>query len=153
MRSRSPMILFTVALFACSSGADEEQLAREAAAEQAAADTMTMAVEAYEAAAFDTISWDDPAAAVERGATVFRFSCQKCHGPNGEGDGGWVMGGDTIRPPSFHVADWEFAEDRDALREQIYVGTLDGMPHWGLEGLKYRDVDAVAIYIQAELVN
>jgi mono/diheme cytochrome c family protein len=128
-------------------------MAMEEAARQAAADTMAMAASAYDATAFDTISWDDPAAAVERGATVYRFSCQKCHGPDGEGDGGWIMGGDTIRPPSFHAADWEFAEDRDALREQIYVGTLDGMPHWGLEGLKYRDVDAVAIYIQAELRN
>ena len=43
--------------------------------------TMAMAMAAYDPSAFDTISWDDPAAAVERGATVFRFSCQKCHGP------------------------------------------------------------------------
>jgi mono/diheme cytochrome c family protein len=153
MRWRSPLILITATLCACSSGAEDEEMAQQTTTQQAAADTMAMAMAAYDPASFDTISWDDPAAAVERGATVFRFSCQKCHGPNGEGDAGFVMNGDTLRPQSFHAADWAFAEDRDALREQIYIGTLDGMPHWGLEGLKYRDVDAVALYIQAELLN
>ena len=35
----------------------------------------------------------------------------------------------------------------DGLREFIYTGAEGGMPHWGLEGLKYRDVDAVARFI------
>ena len=135
MRWRSPLILITATLCACSPGAEDEEMAQQAATEQAAADTMAMAMAAYDPSAFDTISWDDPAAAVERGATVFRFSCQKCHGPNGYGDARFVMNGDTLRPPSFHAEDWPYADDRDALREQVYIGSLDGMPQGGVGGL------------------
>ncbi len=59
--------------------------------------------------------------------------------------------GDTLRPPTFLGADWQFAEDHDALRRHIFVGTTGGMPHWGIEGLKPRDIDAVATYIQTRL--
>jgi mono/diheme cytochrome c family protein len=114
-------------------------------------DTVAAAMAAFDPTAFDSISWPTTEDAVERGGVVFRFSCRKCHGEGGAGDGGFVTAGDTLRPPSFLTEDWPFAEDKDALRQQIFTGTADGMPHWGLEGLKPRDIDAVAIYIQESL--
>jgi mono/diheme cytochrome c family protein len=100
---------------------------------------------------FDTVQWAADTAAIARGAVVWTYSCRKCHGEAGRGDGGFVMNGDTVRPPSLLEADWRYANDRQALREQIYTGTNQGMPHWGLEGLKPRDIDAVAVYIQRML--
>ena len=101
----------------------------------------------FDPAGFDTIAWDTEQAAIDRGALVFRVSCSKCHGPSGRGDGGFVVEGDTLRPPSLVDPDWRFADDPTGLREQIFVGTAAGMPHWGLEGLKYRDIDAVARFV------
>lgn len=155
-RSTGSILALVLVLGACGDSTEEQaalQAEQEAMMAQAQADTMAMAVAAFDPAGFDTISWDNQQAAMERGATVFRFSCQKCHGVNGAGDGGFVQAGDTLRPPSFREGDWRFAEDLDGLREQIFVGAAEGMPHWGLEGLKYRDVDAVARYIQSDLRN
>jgi hypothetical protein len=33
----------------------------------------------------------------------------------------------------------------------VFTGTANGMPHWGLHGLKARDVDAAARYIATAL--
>lgn len=152
MRRIVSLLLVAVLTAGCSSGEEGGgQSAEDASLAQARADTMAMAAAAFDVAAFDTISWGDDQAALDRGATVFRFSCQKCHGPDGEGDGGFVMQGDTLRPPTFLAVDWQYADDMDGLREQVYVGSLEGMPHWGLEGLSYRDVDAVSRYIVTEL--
>lgn len=115
------------------------------------ADTVRMAEARFDPAAFDTVTWESDQAALDRGGLVFRVSCTKCHGDAGDGDGNLVVQGDTIRPPSFRGADWRFATDPMGLRRQIFVGTEQGMPHWGLEGLKYRDVDAVARYILEDL--
>lgn len=153
MRARAIGLTALFVLTACGPSAEEEAAriaAEEAAIAQAA---MNEAQDMYDPVNFDSISWEVPAEAIERGATVYRFSCQKCHGPTGAGDGGFVQGGDTLRPPSFLAEEWRFAEDKDGLREQVFIGAMDGMPHWGMEGLKYRDVDAVAIYIQMDLRN
>lgn len=114
-------------------------------------DSVQFAAAAYDPANYDTIEWENRTKRLERGATVFRISCAKCHGYEGRGDGGFVQRGDTLRPPSFLESEWRFARDIDGLREQIYTGTSEGMPHWGLYGLKYRDVDAVSAYIAEEL--
>ena len=82
-----------------------------------------------------------------RGSVVFQYSCAKCHGSQGYGDGLFVTRGDTLRPPSFHTEDWRFQDDLEGLRRHVYTGTEGGMPHWGMEGLKYRDIDAVAQFI------
>ena len=127
----------------CASG---EPPADESAADTASA-SMVQAQEAYDPAAFDTITWETPEAALERGEVVYRFSCLRCHGERGLGDAGFVRGGDTLRPPSFREPTWRFAGDKQGIREQVFVGTLEGMPHWGLAGLGPKDIDAVATYI------
>lgn len=138
-------------LAACGPSAEE----REAmAAEQralAAADTVAEAEAAFDVAAFDTVRWVATDSAIARGHTVFSYSCQKCHGDAGDGSGGFVAQGDTLRPPSFLTEDWRFSDDHEGLRHQIFVGTASGMPHWGLEGLKPRDIDAVAHFIRLRL--
>jgi mono/diheme cytochrome c family protein len=136
-------LVFALAASGCASGEPAEE---EAAADTAAA-SMASAVEAYDPTAFDTITWESEEAALERGQVVYRFSCLKCHGERGTGDTGFVRGGDTLRPPSFREPDWEFAGDKDGIRQQIFVGTAEGMPHWGLAGLGPKDIDAVATYI------
>lgn len=112
------------------------------------ADSIQTALDQYDPAAFDTVTWESHNDAVVRGSVVFSYSCARCHGTHGEGDGRFVTQGDTLFPPDFTEADWRFAEDLEALRQYIYVGDEGGMPHWGLEGLKYKDVDAVAKFLQ-----
>ena len=111
------------------------------------ADSVGLAIAAFDAAAFDTVSWETPQEALERGGLVFRISCSKCHGDGGRGNGNFVIQGDTLHPPSFLAADWHLADNPVGLRQAIYSGNVAGMPYWGLVGLKYRDVDAVAQYI------
>ncbi|MEB3323348.1 MAG: c-type cytochrome [Synechococcaceae cyanobacterium] len=128
--------------FACAGGEEPEP-----EPEVTAGDSVTMAAEAFDASVFDTLSWESSEAAAERGGVVFSYSCARCHGMQGYGDGGFVSRGDTLKPPSFHQTEWRFADDPAGLREMIFTGGVGGMPHWGLEGLGYRDVDAVTSYI------
>lgn len=125
----------------------------EAEAPPTPADTVAMALASYDATAFDSISWDTPEDAIVRGSIVFQFSCAKCHGSQGLGDGNFVTRGDTIRPPSFAVDEFRFKDDLDGLRRHVFTGTAGGMPHWGMEGLKYRDIDAVGRFIQDRLTG
>ncbi|NNM33887.1 MAG: cytochrome c [Gemmatimonadetes bacterium] len=146
------LLLGSVFLFsACGpSQEDREALAAEQRA-LAAADTLAQAEAVFAAEAFDTVRWVAVDSAVARGQTVFSYSCQKCHGDAGDGSGGFVAQGDTLRPPSFLTDEWPFRDDHEGLRHQIFVGTASGMPHWGLEGLKPRDIDAVAHFIRLGL--
>ncbi len=125
----------------CGGGEPSEEQARPAV------DSVALAQAQYDPSLFDTVTWESPEKAAERGGLVYRVSCQKCHGERGLGDARFVFRGDTLQPPSFREPDWRFAGDREGLREQVYVGTNRGMPHWGLVGLTPRDVDAVAVYI------
>jgi mono/diheme cytochrome c family protein len=156
MRRAFSTILLTLVLIpaagACG-GPDEAELAAEAEAALTAAhaDSVMLAESMYDPAVFDTIGWDTPEAALDRGEVVWAVSCMKCHGLTGAGEGGAVVRGDTIRPPSFLADDWRFADDQEGLRRQVFTGTAEGMPHWGFYGLKYRDIDAVATYIRGEL--
>ena len=146
-------ILGTAALVACGGGAEEgpSQEEVEAMAMEAQVDSIEAALAMLSPEAWDTIQWESDQVALERGTVVFQFSCSKCHGERGAGDGGFVQGGDTIQPPTFLTADWRFAGDHEGLREHIWAGTVNGMPHWGHHGLKFRDVDAVARYINRGL--
>jgi mono/diheme cytochrome c family protein len=88
---------------------------------------------------------------------------QKCHGETGAGDAKYVntvkdpatgeMKPDTLVPPDFHQAGWKYATDKQALEKFIYTGSGEKpMPHWGISGLRPRDIDAVAAYIQQVIV-
>jgi mono/diheme cytochrome c family protein len=103
------------------------------------------------AATFDTVAWQDEAAQLARGKDVFGWVCAKCHGIYGRGDGGEVIDGDTIHPPSFLDPQWRFATDERALEQRIFLGNNRGMPHWGEQGLQPRDIVAVAAFIQQDL--
>lgn len=138
-------------LMAAGCGGSGDRPSAEPSASAAHADSVAFASSQITAEMFDTINWPADSAALARGAVVWTFSCRRCHGDEGHGDGGFVQGGDTIVPPSLREYYWRYAEDRDGLRRQIYTGTAEGMPHWGLVGLKPRDVDAVALYIQRVL--
>ncbi len=98
-------------------------------------------------ALFDSIAWNDTHVAMDRGATVYAYSCAKCHGDTGAGDGNYQLRKRVLRPPSFLAEDWRFAHDMAGLREAIYRGNDRGMPHWGNAGLAPRDMDAVARYV------
>jgi len=111
------------------------------------ADSVGIASLAFQPAAFDTIAWDTPELAIDRGSVVFAISCSKCHGESGRGNAGFVFQGDTLRPPSFLASEWRFADDPMGLRKQIFTGNVAGMPYWGLVGLRYRDIDAVSVFI------
>lgn len=144
MRRSIPTIIAFAWLSACGGEPPAQEPVEQGPSR---ADSVAIAVAAFEPATFDTIKWETPQAAVERGGLVYRISCAKCHGDGGRGNGNFVMGGDTLRPPSFLTADWRFANDPMGLRQAIFSGNVAGMPYWGLVGFKYRDVDAVALYI------
>ena len=143
MRRTIPVLAALAWLGACAGEAPQEEVVQG----PTRADSVAIAESAFEATAFDTISWESDQAATERGGLVYRISCAKCHGDGGRGNGNFVHQGDTLRPPSFLTTDWRFAEDPMGLRQAIFTGNVLGMPYWGLVGLKYRDVDAVARYI------
>ena len=144
MRRSLPIIAALLWIGACGG---EPPAQEQAVQGPTRADSVQLAATAFDPAAFDTITWANQQEAIERGGLVFRISCSKCHGDGGRGNGNFVMQGDTLRPPSFLTKDWRFANDPMGLREQIFTGNVAGMPYWGLVGLKYRDLDAVARYI------
>lgn len=115
------------------------------------AETVPMPDRTYNAVAFDTVAWADEATAIARGKDVFAWVCAKCHGPTGKGDGGEVVAGDTLHPPSFQDPDWRFANDEKGLYHRIHAGNNRGMPHWGEQGLQPRDIVATSKYILKEL--
>jgi len=107
----------------------------------------------YDPAAYDTVTWASDTAAVNRGRDIFKWVCVECHGESGRGDGGRVIDGDTIRPPSFLAEDWAYADDPDALHHKVFIGNTLGMPHWGLRQMRPRDIVAVERYIRLELIE
>ncbi|HUG41515.1 MAG TPA: c-type cytochrome [Longimicrobiales bacterium] len=115
------------------------------------ADIVAEAGAVYDPAAYDTVAWTSDEEAIARGSDIFKWACADCHGPEGRGDGGRVIDGDTLHPPSFLAADWEYADDPDALHRKVFIGNTLGMPHWGLRQMRPRDIVAVERYIRQEL--
>lgn len=111
------------------------------------------AEERYDPAAFDTVVWASQEAAIERGRDIYTWVCADCHGPEGRGDGGRVIDGDTIRPPSFQREGWTYAENAEELQRKVFVGNTLGMPHWGLRLMRPRDIVALETYIRLDLVG
>ena len=137
------LTLAPLGLAACGSGPADQPTEEPA--------TETGQAAAFSPAVFDSVTWTEDREALDRGATVYAYSCGKCHGDRGRGDGGYVLQGRLLRPPSFLVDDWRFANDLAGLRQTIWEGNDKGMPHWGEAGLSPRDTDAVARYIQRRL--
>ena len=149
MRRVIPTVMALAWLAACSKEAPPPP--EEQANSTGHADSVAMAAAAFDSTALDTITWRTPDEALSRGGLVFRVSCNKCHGVTGNGDGDLVADGKSAKPPSFLTPDWKFANDPVGLRKLIFSGSAQDMPYWGLVGLKYRDLDAVASYITGYL--
>lgn len=137
-----------IGVIALLAGCEQPQ---EGATEEA--NETAVATEQYDPAAYDTVTWASDSAAIARGADIFKWVCAECHGEQGMGDGGRVIDADTIRPPSFHRENWEYADDPDALHRKVFVGNTLGMPHWGLRQMRPRDIVAVERYIRLELIQ
>ena len=144
MRRVIPTVLALAWLAACSKEAPPPVVE---ANDTGHADSIAMAAAAFDATVLDTIAWSRPDEALSRGGLVFRVSCNKCHGVTGNGDGDLVADGKSAKPASFLAPDWKYANDPVGLRKLIFSGSAQNMPYWGLVGLKYRDLDAVAGYI------
>lgn len=143
---RAGVVVTMLAVAACGGGQEEQAVVSDVQT-----DSVALATEQFDATVFDTLTWASDTAALNRGRVVYAFSCRKCHGTTGLGDGGFVLQGDTLRPPSFLEPDWKFANDPTGLRLQVFTGNTQGMPHWGLVGLRVRDIDAVVRYILESL--
>jgi mono/diheme cytochrome c family protein len=152
MRCRLTLTLLSVTLIAVAAcgerdaEAEREATLRAARAQISDSASVAAAEEAYDAAVFDTVTWDNPAARTDRGGLVWRSSCEKCHGSRGEGNGDFAIEVE-LEVPDMTAAEWVYAGDIDGIRQRIFVGHAEAMPSWGLVGLKYRDLDAVAGFI------
>jgi len=155
MRWIALSLAFLVASAGCGPDPEAEAAAQAAAEAQLQDSLIAAATQALQSAVFDTITWENEQDALDRGQVVYNYSCAPCHGERGLGDAGAVMGVDTIRPPSLRGSDWRFAQDVEAIREYVYLGNADSMPHWGIfesEGgrkLGEKSIDAVARYLAA----
>ena len=141
------VIALAVISTACNPTPPNQTVVSDSATRLFAQDTVARAQATFNPAMFDTVQWADDSAHFARGADVFRWACSNCHGPKGEGDGGYVLNGDTLHPPSFLNPEWRFASDEEGLRRRIFVGNARGMPHWGLRGTQPGDILAVEKYI------
>lgn len=144
LRLALPVALILVT--ACGPTDEERAAARAESLRQARADSTARAEGMYDPAAFDTISWAAPDSALARGATVWSVSCQRCHGFIGRGDGDLATE-HGLEMPDLTRTPWEYDGDLEAIRHRIFVGHESEMPNWGLHGLAYRDIDAVARHI------
>jgi len=145
-RKSAVTLVVSAVLMLSACGGQETEAEREARLQQAQRDSVIMADSMYDAAIFDTLTWETDEARLERGGVVWRTSCQKCHGAHGEGDGELAQQFDLTVPP-FDPDTLDIA----AIRHGIFVGHEGAMPNWGLHGLKYRDIDAAAAFMLTEL--
>jgi mono/diheme cytochrome c family protein len=137
-------VALLVVLYGCGGGGSQQASATHA-------DSVALALSQLTVETFDTIAWASDSVALARGQLVWSTSCQKCHSADGSGDAGFVAAGRTLVPADFRSDTWQLGRDGEGLRRAVYTGTEEGMPHWGLVGLKPRDVDAVALYIERVL--
>lgn len=107
---------------------------------------MARADSLWNPAAFDTIGWNTSVARSDRGRVVYYYSCTKCHGPEGEGQGS-VARRRGLEVPSIVAPDWAHDGQIDSIRRAVFVGHRSEMPSWGLSEMTLRDLDAVAYYV------
>lgn len=121
----------------------------DAAGAEAEAD-VAEAESLYAAAVFDTVRWNRSVTRSERGRVVYYYSCTKCHGTEGAGNGPLARR-QEIALPSLVDPDWTYDGDIDAIRRRVFVGHPAGMPSWGLTEISPRDMDAVAYFVDQRL--
>ncbi len=121
--------------------------------QRTATDELALAERRFDPVAFDTVVWASQEAAVERGRDIYSWVCADCHGPEGHGDGGRVIDGDTIRPEPLQRADWQRDWSPEDLHRKVFIGNELGMPHWGLRLMRPRDIVALEHYIRLELAR
>jgi mono/diheme cytochrome c family protein len=145
--SRCAAAVLLLLAVGCGRQDAEQDAAQSAEARRAArADSVAQAAAAFDPAVFDSIAWASDNERWERGGVVWSFSCQKCHGSDGRGTGEIAVQA-NLAVPDLLASDWSLAGDIPAIRRAIFVGHETAMPSWGLVGLKYKDIDAVAHYI------
>lgn len=105
---------------------------------------------AFDMAAFDSITWDDPEQKSLDGNVVYSTYCRNCHGPLGRGETEYARNRD-LEVPSLVEPDWPLAQSRDTILHRIYVGHAAGMPTWGVAGLDFREMEAVTYYVMNTL--
>lgn len=141
------MVAAALGFVGCSEPKEEaSQESTEEALRTARADSVAQAMAMYDPTVFDTLTWESDNARWERGGVVWAFTCQRCHGADGTGNGPDPVEFD-FTVPDVTAADWQFADDLPAIRERIFVGHETEMPSMGLIGLPYSDVDAAAHYV------
>lgn len=150
MSSRN-LLLISLCIIACDRGPQNRSADTASLLPTPAQETVAVAQARYNPALFDTTAWVNDSSHLARGGDVFRWACAQCHGPRGEGDGGYVLDGDTLHPPSFQNPSWRFAKDEEGLRRRIFIGNARGMPHWGLRRMEPNDIIAVEKYILYDL--
>jgi cytochrome c len=144
---RLTVLSFAAVMAAACGGGEEVTVEEQQQALRAArADSVAQAEAVYDPAVYDTISWENDGERWERGGVVWSFTCQRCHGADGKGQGADAVGFD-IEVPDLTSADWELAGDVEAIRHVIFVGHDSEMPSMGIVGLSYKDTDAAAHYI------
>lgn len=109
------------------------------------AERVREAAATFDAAAFDSITWESDSIREFQGNEVYAEKCRRCHGPLGRGvtDYAKEQGLDV---PSLVERDWPLAS-LDSLRRTVYVGHEEGMPVYGSGGIGIREIDAVASYV------
>lgn len=142
------VLLALLAVGACQEEPPPEW--REAAERAANRRTAERAEALYDSTAYDTVSWRSGYARGERGRVVYDYSCARCHGEDGRGNGPLAVE-EGLEVGSLVGPDWIYDADVPALRRRIFTGHGPGMPAWGLTELSPRDVDAVAYFIDERL--
>lgn len=105
----------------------------------------------YASMRFDTIQWPGDSLRLAIGNEVYAARCDKCHGPTGEGNTEYAKA-QHLAPKSLVRADWEYGDDREAVRRRIFTGHPEGMPTWGVgKDITPREIDAVTSYIMERL--
>jgi mono/diheme cytochrome c family protein len=141
------LVILVFGIGACGEAREEvPEIPPEEALRAARADSVAQATEMYDVAVFDTLTWENDNARWERGGVVWSFTCARCHGSDGAGQGADAVNFE-IAIPDMSAPDWPYADDIPAIRERIFVGHESEMPSMGLIGLSYQDVDASAHYI------
>lgn len=81
------------------------------------------------------------AAAVTRGAAVFKQQCVQCHGDDGKGK-------TSEGAPSLTDGIWLYGGSRDAIVESIRTGRGSGMPAW-VGRLDAATIKSLAVYVHS----